>query len=179
MAGVCRLQHHDVPFNTLTCVYRFNGRKPKDLYKNLRQELNSTYIQFIPIAEHRSFECFAPQKCNDDELPREGEPAARPGHSNSIVTDWLVDPDDWGFFLCHVFDRWLSKDIGKVMVNHFEALVAQHLGLPSQLCVYSENCGKGVAVENDGSVYSCDHYVHLEYRLGNLTTVPAMATCIF
>ena len=81
-----------------------------------------------------------------------------------------MDPDDWGYFLCQVFDRWLANDMGKVMVNHFETLVAQHMGFPSQICIYSETCGKAVAVENDGSVYSCDHYVYPEYRLGNVKT---------
>lgn len=169
-AGAKLLQRYGVPFNTLTCVHRFNGRKPLDVYRFLRQELDSRHIQFIPIVEHRNFERVAPQRWNSDELPRDGDPEARPGHPHSIVTDWSVDPDDWGYFLCKVFDRWLSQDIGKVMVNHFETLVAQHLGLPSQICIYSENCGKGVAVENDGSVYSCDHYVYPEYRLGDLKT---------
>jgi uncharacterized protein len=164
------LQRHGVPFNTLTCVHRFNGRKPLDVYRFLRQELNSNYIQFIPIVEHRDFTRVAPQRWDTATLPRDGDPAARPGTPNSIVTDWSVDPDDWGYFLCKVFDRWLAQDIGKVMVNHIETLVAQHLGLPSQMCVYSENCGRAVAVENDGSVYSCDHYVYPEYRLGNLKT---------
>ena len=169
-AAAKMLQRYGVPFNTLTCVHRFNGRKPLDVYRFLRQELDSTYIQFIPIVEHRQFERIAPQTWNQSELPKDGDPEAKPGHPNSIVTDWSVDPDDWGYFLSKVFDRWLSQDIGKVMVNHFETLVAQHLGLPSQMCVYSEVCGKGVAVENDGSVYSCDHYVYPEYRLGYLKT---------
>lgn len=164
------LQRHGVPFNTLTCVHRFNGRRPLDVYRFLRQELDSTYIQFIPIVEHKHFERTAPQTWDVASLPRDGEPEARPGHAHSIVTDWSVDPDDWGYFLCRVFDRWLSNDLGKVMVNHFETLVAQHMGLPSQMCIYSQNCGKAVAVENDGSVYSCDHYVYPEYRLGNLKT---------
>jgi len=169
-AAAKRLQRHGVPFNTLTCVHRFNGRKPLDVYRFLRQELGSTYIQFIPIVEHKQFERVAPQRWNNAELPRDGEPEARPGHPNSIVTDWSVDPDDWGYFLSKIFDRWLRDDIGKVMVNHFETLVAQHLGLASQMCVYAENCGTGVAVENDGSVYSCDHYVYPEYLLGSVKT---------
>lgn len=162
------LQRHGVPFNTLTCVNRFNGRRPLDVYRFLTQELNSTHIQFIPIVEHKTFEKAAPQTWDPAILPRDGEPEARPGYPNSIVTEWSVDPDDWGYFLCRVFDRWLDRDVGKVMINHFETLVAQHLGLPSLICVYSKNCGKAVAVENDGSVYSCDHYMYPEYRLGNL-----------
>ncbi len=171
-AAAQRLQRHGVPFNTLTCVNRFNGRRPLDVYRFLRQELNSTYLQFIPIVEHKHFDRVAPQKWNPADLPKEGDPEARPGHPHSIVTDWSVDPEDWGYFLSKVFDRWLSRDLGTVMVNHFETLVAQHLGLPSQMCIYTQNCGRGVAVENDGSVYSCDHYVYPEYRLGYLQAKP-------
>ena len=122
------LQRYGVPFNTLTCVNRFNGRRPLDVYRFLRQELNSTYIQFIPIVEHKTFDRTAPQTWNNAELPKDGDPEARPGHPNSIVKEWSVDPEDWGYFLCRVFDRWLNQDIGKVMVNHFETLVAQHHG---------------------------------------------------
>jgi uncharacterized protein len=167
-AGAKLLQRHGIPFNTLTCVHRFNGRKPLDVYRFLRQELGSTYIQFIPIVEFKNFARVAPQTWDVATLPKDGDPEARPGHPNSIVTDWSVDPDDWGYFLSRVFDRWLDRDLGKVMVNHFETLVAQHMGMPSQMCIYSQNCGRAIAVENDGSVYSCDHYVYPEYRIGNL-----------
>jgi uncharacterized protein len=162
------LQRQGVPFNTLTCVHRFNGRKPLDVYRFLRQELGSTYIQFIPIVEFRDFKRVAPQTWDAAKFPMDGRPEARPGHPDSIVTDWSVDPDDWGYFLCRVFDRWLDRDLGNVMVNHFETLVAQHLGMPSQMCIYSQNCGRAIAVENDGGVYSCDHYVYPEYFIGNL-----------
>jgi uncharacterized protein len=162
------LQRHEVPFNTLTCVNRINGRRPIDVYRFLTQELGSRHIQFIPIVEYKTFETAAPETWDPGALPIDGTPAARPGHPDSIVTDWSVDPDDWGYFLCSVFDRWMNRDIGRVVINHFETLVAQHLGMPSQMCVYSETCGRAVAVENDGSVYACDHFVYPEYRLGNI-----------
>jgi len=161
-------QRHGVPFNTLTCVNRHNARRPLDVYRFLKNEVGSTYMQFIPIVEYKGFEKTAPHHWDHSALPRDGEPASRPGHPDSIVTDWSVDPDDWGYFLCSVFDRWHKNDIGKVMVNHFETLVSQHMGLGSQLCVYSELCGKGVALEHDGRVYSCDHYVYPEYQIGNI-----------
>ena len=164
------LKRHGVPFNTLTCVNRFNARKPLDVYRFLRNEVGSTYLQFIPIVEYKGFEKTAPHRWDNAALPRDGEPEARPGNPNSIVTDWSVDPDDWGYFLSKVFDEWSHRDIGKIMVNHFETLVSQHLGMGSQICIYGEFCGKGVAVENDGSVYACDHYVYPEYRIGNLKT---------
>ncbi|HZI33134.1 MAG TPA: anaerobic sulfatase maturase [Candidatus Binatia bacterium] len=162
------LQRYGVPFNTLTCVNRYNARKPLDVYRFLRSEVGSTYLQFIPIVEYKGFEKTAPHKWNNAALPRDGDPEARPGHPNSIVTDWSVDPDDWGYFLCKTFDEWRNKDLGKVFVNHFETLVSQHMGLGSQVCIYSEVCGKGVAIETDGSVYSCDHYVYPEYKIGNI-----------
>jgi uncharacterized protein len=67
-----------------------------------------------------------------------------------------------------VFDEWLRRDIGKVMVNHFETLVSQHLGYGAQLCVYAEYCGRALAVEHDGGIYSCDHFVYPEFHVGNL-----------
>jgi uncharacterized protein len=164
------LARYRVPFNTLTCINRFNARKPLDVYRFLRNEIGSSYMQFIPIVEYKGFERTAPRFWDPSKLPRDGEPAARPGHPDSVVTDWSVDPDDWGYFLCKTFDEWRRNGFGKVYVNHFETLVAQHLGLGSQLCVYGEFCGKGMAVEHDGSVYSCDHYVYPEYRLGSVTS---------
>lgn len=162
------LKRHGVPFNTLTCVHRFNATRPLDVYRFLRRELGSTYLQFIPIVEPKGFELAPPPSRDPATLPKEGDPEARPGHPDSVVTDWSVDPDDWGYFLCKVFDEWRSRDIGKVFVNHIETLVAQHMGMPSQLCVYSELCGKGVAVEHDGGVYACDHYVYPEHKIGDI-----------
>lgn len=168
MASVRCLKKHGVRFNTLTCVHRYNARRPLDVYRFLRREVGSTYIQFIPIVEYKTFETVAPRTWDWAAMPMDGDPEARPGHPRSIVTDWSVDPEDWGYFLSKTFDEWRNRDLGRVLVNHFETLVAQHMELPSQLCVYSEYCGKGVAVEHDGSVYSCDHFVYPEYRIGNI-----------
>ena len=172
MEGVGLLKRFAIPFNTLTCVHRGNARKPIDIYRFLRREIGATYIQLIPVVEHRQFAATTPHQWLADSLPKDGDPEARPGSPNSVVTDWSVDPEDWGYFLCRMFDEWLKHDLGRVMVNQFETLVAQHLGLPSQICVYSEVCGKGAALEHDGSLYSCDHYVYPEYRLGNLAERP-------
>ena len=168
MAAANTLRKFAVPFNTLTCVHRYNARHPLDVYRFLRRELDSTYIQFIPIVQLKEFETTAPQKWDESRLPIVGSPEARPDHPDSVVTDWSVDPEDYGYFLSRVFDEWRRKDFGKVLVNHIETLVAQHMGLPSQLCIYNEFCGKGVALEHDGSLYSCDHYVYPEYRLGTV-----------
>ena len=172
MAAANLLRKTGVRFNTLTCVHSFNASRPLDVYRFLRKELDSTYIQFIPIVQAKDFETAAPQARDAMQLPIVGSPEVRPDHPNSVVTDWSVDPDQYGYFLSRVFDEWLRKDLGKVLVNHFETLVAQHIGRPSQLCIYNEFCGKGVALEHDGSVYACDHYVYPEYRLGTLREKP-------
>jgi uncharacterized protein len=167
-AAARMLQKHAVPFNTLTCVHRYNASRPLDAYRFLRREVGSTYLQFIPIVEPKEFETVAPQHWDPARLPVVGSPESRPDHPDSVVTPWSVDPDEYGYFLCKVWDEWQARDVGKVLVNFCETLVAQHMGLPSQVCVHSEFCGKGVALEHDGSVYSCDHYVFPEYRLGDI-----------
>jgi len=167
-AAAQMLHRYGVRFNTLTCVNRFNASRPLDVYRFLRRELGSTYLQFIPIVEAKDFETVAPQRWDPGRLPVLGAPEARPDHPQSVVTPWSVDPEEYGYFLSKVWDEWLARDVGKVLVNFCETLVVQRMGLPSQVCVYAENCGKGVAVEHDGSVYSCDHYVYPEYRLGNV-----------
>jgi uncharacterized protein len=167
-AAAMTLRRFAVPFNTLTCVNRFNASRPLDVYRFLRRELGSTYLQFIPIVEIKGFETTAPHTWEAGRLPVVGSPQARPDHPDSVVTPWSVDPDEYGYFLSKVWDEWLARDVGKVLVNFCETLVAQHMGLPSQICIHSAVCGKGVAIEHDGDVYSCDHYVYPEYRLGNI-----------
>ncbi|NJD32408.1 MAG: anaerobic sulfatase maturase [Gammaproteobacteria bacterium] len=162
------LRRFGVRYNTLTCVSRYNASRPLDVYRFLRRELGSTYLQFIPIVEFKGFETTAPQKWDPRRLPVVGSPETHPDHPDSIVTPWSVDAEEYGRFLSKVWDEWQSRDVGKVLVNFCETLVAQHMGLPAQICVHSEFCGKGVALEHDGSAYSCDHYVYPEYRLGNI-----------
>jgi uncharacterized protein len=162
------LRRAGVPFNTLTCVHRFNASRPLDVYRFLRRELGSTYLQFIPIVEARDFETAAPHSWDPQALPVVGTPESRPDHPHSVVTPWSVDPDEYGYFLCKVWDEWLARDVGKVLVNFCETLVVQRMGMPAQVCVFSEICGKGVALEHDGSAYACDHYVYPEFRRGNV-----------
>lgn len=169
MAAATELRKAGVPFNTLTCVHRFNAERPLDVYRFLRRELDSTYIQFIPIVQAKGFETDAPDVDDTGHMPIIGTARSKPDHPESIVTDWSVDPDRYGYFLSRVFDEWRRRDLGRVLVNHFETLVAQHLGLPAQICIYHQFCGKGVALEHDGGVYACDHYVYPQYLLGNLS----------
>jgi uncharacterized protein len=168
MRAVGLLKRSGVPFNTLTCVHRFNARHAIDIYRFLRDEVGSTRMQFTPVVEYRSFDRLSPREQAAQGQVRAGDPRSRPDHPESIVTDWSVDPDDWGHFLRGLFDRWVTRDVGKILVNQFETLVARRLGAPAQMCAYGEFCGKGVAVEHDGRVYSCDHFVYPDYQIGRL-----------
>lgn len=172
MAAANLLRKARVPFNTLTCVHRLNARRPLDVYRFLRNELDSRTIQFSPVVQIRAFETMSSGALPAERMPVLGSPEAKPGHPDSVVTDWSVDPDDYGYFLSRVFDEWLRKDVGRVLVNQIETLVSQHAGYGPQMCIYSEYCGKAVAIEHDGSVYSCDHFVYPEYRIGNAAVAP-------
>jgi uncharacterized protein len=165
------LHRHRVPFNALTLINRVNAKRPLDVYRFLRNEVRPRQIQFIPCVEPKVFRNTAPQKWDSDTLPLQDSSAARPGTPDSVVTDWSVEPDDWGRFLCKVWDYWYRRDLGKVFINQFENAVAMGMGRGSQMCVYHNFCGKGVALEHDGNLYSCDHYVYPEYKLGNILEI--------
>lgn len=171
-ASVKLLRRHGVKFNTLSVINRENAKHPLEVYRFLSREVRPDRLQFIPGLEPKVFEEVAPQRWDPETLPIIGTERARPGTPDSVVTDWSVDPDDWGEFLCTIFDEWHDRDVGRVFINIFENCVAQWLGMDAQMCVFHEFCGKGVALEHDGSVYSCDHYVYPEYRLGNITEQP-------
>lgn len=168
VAAASLLRRYDVPFAALCVVNRVNARNPVEVYRFLTRDLGAWRVQFISCVEPSTFRDVAPQRWDPPSLPVVGTPAARPGSPESIVTEWSVDPEDWGHFLCQVWDDWYHQDYGKVHVDLFETAVAQSLGLPSQRCITAEVCGKALAVEHDGEVYSCDHYVYPKYRLGNL-----------
>jgi uncharacterized protein len=168
MSAARLLRKHGVPFNALCVVHRENARYPLDVYRFLTRDFGARRVQLIPCVEPASFQTTAPQRWNPAALPRVGRPEARPGFPGSVVTDWSVDPEDWGKFLCKVWDDWYHRDYGKVHVDLFETAVVQSMGLRAQRCVTAEFCGKAMAVEHNGDVYSCDHYVYPEYRLGNI-----------
>ncbi|WP_213793626.1 anaerobic sulfatase maturase [Klebsiella aerogenes] len=168
MAGVDALKRNGVPFNALVTVNRTNARFPLEVYRFVTRELGATYVQFNPCVEPVDFTQTAPHFWRDDSIPTVGSRRARPGDLDAIVTDWSVDPDDWGRFLIATFEEWVNNDLGRVQVNLFETAVAQMMDMPAQICTTAEFCGKGLAVEKNGDVFSCDHYVYPEYQIGNI-----------
>ncbi len=164
MAGLAVLQKHQVEFNTLTTVHRHNSRAPLEIYRFLRKT-GSRFMQFIPIVERNA--SVAAAEANGLWLapPPDHEDAAG---LDAQVTEWSVRPGDYGAFLSAIFDEWVQHDVGRVFVQQFDAALSNFVGHPAGICVFSENCGRALAVEHNGDVFSCDHYVYPRYRLGNL-----------
>ncbi len=166
------LKKHKVNFATLSCVNSLTSKYPLDVYRFLRDEVGAPRMQFIPIVEPVGFRQVAPWRWDTRLMPAMGSPLARPGTPGSVVEGWSVDPEDWGDFLCRIFDEWLQKDLGKVYVHYFDAAVETWMGHVSPLCTQSPMCGKGLALERDGTLYACDHFVYPEYRVGNIMEGP-------
>jgi uncharacterized protein len=143
------LRKHQVEFNTLTVVNRENAQHPLQVYRFLRNMIGARYMQFIPCVEPRGFESIPPQSWNVQAQPSIDDPTARPGVERSIVTEWSVDPEDYGSFMSAIFDEWIQKDVGRIFVINFEAALASWLGLPSSACTFAETCGNALAIEHD------------------------------
>ena len=168
-----RLLHkYGVRFATLTVVGATGAKYPTSVYRFLRDEVGSEQMQFIPLVDRKMHATTAPGRWNATEPPDENSPRVDPSHPDSIVEPWCVAPVAYGDFLIAVFDEYLKRDLGAVYVPFFDSAVEQWMGRPSPLCIFSPICGKGVAVEHNGDVYACDHYVYPEYRLGNIAERP-------
>jgi len=168
LEAVSRLVRDGVEFSTLTVVNSVTSLQPLEVYRFITREVGPRMLQFIPCVELRDFRNTAPWYWRLDPVPASA-PELLPGAEQSLLTDWSVSADAYGAFLCAIFDEWHEHDIGRHYVNTFESAVASWAGLPPQICVFNAFCGKSVIVEQDGDVYSCDHFAFPEYRLGNIT----------
>ena len=156
MRGINLLRKHQIDFNTLTVVHNHNSKYPLEIYKFLKS-IGSTYLQFIPIVERASSQPSA------NELKLVG-----PYDTSAQVTDWSVKPVDYGNFLISIFNEWVRNDVGSVFVQQFDATLANWVGENPGICVFTPTCGDAVVIEHNGDVYSCDHFVYPQYKLGNI-----------
>ncbi len=163
LRGLRFLKKHRVEFNTLTVVNRANARHALDVYRFLR-DIGSGFLQFIPLVE-RLADAEATKLGLDLALPPRAD---EEGSKRMPVTDWSVEPKQYGEFLCAIFDEWVRRDVGRTFVQIFDVTLGNWMGLGGGLCVFSETCGNALAMEHNGDVYSCDHYVYPQYRLGNI-----------
>lgn len=168
--GYDYLRAHDVDVNVLCTVHRANQDHPLDVYRFFRDEMGVRFIQFIPIVE-RTSETLLPLANLGWRTTRKGK---RPLYvqEGNMVTDRTVDPEAYGRFLIGIFDEWVKRDVAEVFVQMFDVALANWHGEPPAVCVFSETCGLALALEHNGDVYSCDHYVEPDYLLGNIEETP-------
>ena len=163
MRGVELLKRYKVDFNTLTVVNNANSRQPLAVYRFLTQ-IGSEFIQFIPLVERRPS---AESKLLGLDFSAPPD-LKQKNAAGSPVTEWSVEAKQYGKFLCAIFDEWVRKDVGRIFVQLFDVALNNWMGLGSPLCVFAEKCGAALAIEHNGDLYSCDHYVYPKYRLGNV-----------
>jgi uncharacterized protein len=151
MRGLRLLQKHGVEYNVLTTINRVNADYPLEVYHFLRDEVKTDWMQFIPVVE----------RINENGLTL--------FQQGTTVSERSVLPEQFGRFLITIYDEWVRRDVGKVFVQTFEAALRNWLGLESSgMCVFNETCGTGLAIEHNGDLYACDHFVEPNYFLGNI-----------
>jgi uncharacterized protein len=151
LKGLQLLQQHGVEYNVLTTVHAANAGHPLEVYRFLRDEANTRFVQFIPIV----------QRDNDSGF-QEG----------NHVTNRSVTGRQYGEFLVAIFNEWVQRDVGRVFVQLFDVALAAWVGHPPGLCIFQETCGAALAIEHTGDLYSCDHFVEPRHLLGNVQNTP-------
>jgi uncharacterized protein len=177
MRGWELLAQHQVDVNILCTVHAANADHPAEVYRFFRDELGAKlapdspfFIQFIPIVERTTAGARPLAEQGWTERPGGKRPLyAQAGH---MVTSRSVKPKQYGSFLISVFEEWVRRDVGRVFVQSFDVALASWVGQPAGICVFQETCGLGLALEHNGDLYSCDHYVEPDYRLGNILDTP-------
>lgn len=163
------LQRHGVDVNILCTVHAANADHPVDLYRFFRNDLGAQFLQFIPIVERVPAEMLA--VANSGWGERGSDPRPLYVIEGNQVTDRSVGADQWGRFLIGVFDEWIRRDVGQVYVQMFDAALASWVGVPPAMCIFNETCGSALAIEHNGDLYSCDHFVEPRFKLGNIQQV--------
>ena len=155
MHGIELLKKHHVEWNAMAVVNAYNADHPLEFYHFFKDN-GCQYLQFTPIVErltkHQDGRTLA-SLADDKEIP---------------LADFSVTPELWGNFLCAIFDEWVRNDVGKMFVEIFDCTLANWMGVLPGICAYSKNCGHAGVMEHNGDVYSCDHFVFPEYKLGNI-----------
>ena len=155
MHGIELLKMHHVEWNAMTVVNAYNADHPLEFFHFFKDN-GCQYLQFTPIVErltkHQDGRTLA-SLADDKEIP---------------LADFSVTPKQWGNFLCALFDEWVRNDVGKMFVEIFDCTLANWMGVLPGICAYSKNCGHAGVMEHNGDVYSCDHFVFPEYKLGNI-----------
>ncbi len=161
MQTISMFRKHGVEYNTLSVVNRLCEGRGAEIYRFFRNEAGSRYMQFLPAVEHVV------------DRPGAHRPLiVSPDKEGAWLAEWSVTAQGYGRFLCDVFDEWVLSDVGTYYVQMFDATLAQWCGVEPGVCSMGETCGDALVVEHNGDVYSCDHFVYPEHRLGNILETP-------
>jgi uncharacterized protein len=165
--GLDVLKRHHVDWNVLCTLHRTNAERPLEIYRFFRDELGAQFMQFIPIVERMTPEQALLPEGQDKEWKSWRD---RPLYTQDgeLVTQRSVTAGQYGNFHSTLFDEWVRRDVGRVYVQMFDVTLANWVGEPSGLCVHSKTCGVALALEHNGDLYSCDHFVEPSYLLGNI-----------
>ena len=156
MKAVELMKRHGVEFNILATVNARSEERGAEVYKFLTSI--NPYIQFLPVVEYVKLR------------PGKRPLIVSPDEEDAVPAPWSVSAKGYGKFMCDVFDEWVKYDVGRNFVQLFDVTLGNWCGVPPSLCAFGEVCGDGLVVEHNGDVYSCDHFVYPEYRLGNIAT---------
>ena len=155
MQGIKLLKKHGVEWNAMAVVNAYNVNHPMEFYRFFKEN-GCQFLQFTPIVERLT-------------RHEDGRTLASLADKNEIpLSEASVAPEQWGYFLCAIFDEWVRKDVGKIFVEIFDCTLANWMGISPGICAYSKECGHAGVMEHNGDVYSCDHFVFPEYKLGNI-----------
>lgn len=154
MHGIELLNKYGVEWNAMAVVNSFNAEYPLEFY-HFFKSIDCRYIQFTPVVERLK--------------PREdGRMLAHAADEDCPLSQWSVKPEQWGKFLCTLFDEWVRTDVGRYFIQLFDATLANWVGEEPGICSMARSCGKALAMEFNGDLYACDHFVFPEYKLGNI-----------
>ena len=155
MQGIKLLKKHGVEWNAMAVVNAYNANHPLEFYRFFKEN-GCQFLQFTPIVERLT-------------RHEDGRTLASLADKDEIsLSEASVVPEQWGYFLCAIFDEWVRKDVGKIFVEIFDCTLANWMGVSPGICAYSKECGHAGVMEHNGDVYSCDHFVFPEYKLGNI-----------
>lgn len=155
MQGIKLLKKHGVEWNAMAVVNTYNANHPLEFYRFFKEN-DCQFLQFTPIVERLT-------------RHEDGRTLASLADKNEIpLSEASVAPEQWGYFLSAIFDEWVRKDVGKIFVEIFDCTLANWMGISPGICAYSKECGHAGVMEHNGDVYSCDHFVFPEYKLGNI-----------
>ena len=155
MQGIKLLKKHGIEWNAMAVVNAYNANHPLEFYRFFKEN-GCQFLQFTPIVERLT-------------RHEDGRTLASLADKDEIsLSEASVTPEQWGYFLCAIFDEWVRKDVGKIFVEIFDCTLANWMGISPGICAYSKECGHAGVMEHNGDVYSCDHFVFPEYKLGNI-----------